>query len=135
MKVLIETPKYSFKKYVQRKGGFFVDLCSPLPSLYNYGCILGTRAEDGLPRDVIVLGPKIEQGGIVDVEQVGLAYFIDKGQTDNKIVASPDGRFRFSDQMILRIFLSVYTLYKTLRYFFLSRRFQRCRFGGLRKKT
>ncbi|MFC2154436.1 inorganic diphosphatase [Candidatus Altiarchaeota archaeon] len=131
MNVLIETPKYSFKKYYYSEGKFRVDLRSPLPTIFNYGCLLDTKAGDGMPKDVLVLGSKISQGETVEVEEVGVAYFTDRGKQDNKIVSSKDGRFGYLDRMLVRLFMSVYALYKNFYYPVFKRKFAKCKFYGL----
>ncbi len=136
MKVLVETPKYSFHKYSYDEGtrAFQLDFASPLPSLFNYGCLRDTRAEDGMPRDVVVFGPKRKQGDVVDAEQVGLAYFVDAGVADNKIIAVERGGFTPFRGFKITVFLRVYALFKTLRYLLVEHRLARCRFLGLRRK-
>lgn len=136
MKVLVETPKYSFHKYSfdEDSGSFHLDFTSPFPSLFNYGCLQDTRAEDGMPRDVVVFGPKRKQGDVVDAEQVGLAYFEDAGVPDNKIIAVERGGFNPFRTLKIRAFLHVYALFKTIRYLLVEHRLVRCRFLGLRRK-
>lgn len=57
MKIVIETPKYSFWKYQKTDKGYERAFFSPLPTIFNYGFIEGTTGPDGMEEDVVVLGP------------------------------------------------------------------------------
>ena len=92
MKVLIETPKYGFRKYRWDGRDFTLDLVSPLPTLFNYGCILGTTSGDGQPRDAIVLGPRLPQGRQIEVTGIAVVGFTDDGARDDKTVCRETGK-------------------------------------------
>jgi inorganic pyrophosphatase len=92
--VLVEIPEGSYNKYEydeeldQIKLDFvFHDKCV-FP--HNYGLIPGTRAEDGDNLDAIVLNPTpLAVGTIVPCRLIGMIELIDRGDTDNKIIAIP----------------------------------------------
>ena len=130
MRVVVETPRWSFTKYRFAGGAFRPDLVSPLPALFNYGFIEGTRAADGMPEDAIVLGDRLRQGSKVDVKRLGKVRFVDDGVADDKAVASAEGRIRLIDKLMIRLFFTSYTVFKTVRYLIKERRLARCRYLG-----
>jgi inorganic pyrophosphatase len=130
MKVTVETPKWSFTKYRAGKGGVEAEFRSPLPNLFTYGFLDGTKAEDGMEEDVIVLEGGFRPGERVEVTEVGVVRFTDDGKKDDKIVASVVGRIGWGDVAKIRVFFTVYAMFKTARGFFAERRLVRCSFGG-----
>lgn len=67
-----------------------------LPYPANYGIIPATlypvaKGGDGDPLDVLVLGPAINQGSVVQVRLIGLMRMKDHGQGDDKLLAVPLG--------------------------------------------
>lgn len=65
----------------------------------NYGMIPGTLLDkqaggDGDPLDVLVLGPPLPRGTVARVRPIGMLLLLDRGETDDKIVAvDPNGPF------------------------------------------
>lgn len=62
----------------------------------NYGMIPQTllpenAGGDGDPLDVLVLGPAVERGSIVQCELIGILYLTDTGEQDDKLVAVMKG--------------------------------------------
>ncbi|MBO6934396.1 MAG: inorganic diphosphatase [Deltaproteobacteria bacterium] len=84
--VVIEVPRFSF---VKRDPKGAIDFVSPFPTPFNYGSIPGTLAEDGEPRDVLLLGPRLARGTRTEAEVLGVVRFLDAGVPDPKIVAGP----------------------------------------------
>jgi inorganic pyrophosphatase len=65
----------------------------------NYGIVPQTISYDGDPFDVLVLGPALASGTLVQGVIVGVLRFEDERGADSKVVVSPvdaDGRPRFS---------------------------------------
>jgi len=100
--IVIEVPRFSFVKRGPRGA---IDFLSPFPSPFNYGSIPGTHAEDGEPRDVLLLGPRLARGTRTEAPVLGVVHFLDGGIPDPKVVtgvaltgsdrATIDGFFRF----------------------------------------
>ena len=62
-------------------------LYSPMHYPADYGFIPETKAEDGDPADVLILGnDPLFPGCVVRVRPVGLLNMIDAGEQDNKIL-------------------------------------------------
>ncbi len=110
MKIIIETPKWSFSKYDTVDGKLVRDFWSPIPCPINYGYVSGTKAEDGDAIDVVVPGPRLAQGTEIDVNLVGKVGFIDGGKIDHKYVTSSGGKHGIS----LWIFFTSYVCFKTV---------------------
>ena len=58
----------------------------------NYGMIPKTllskkNGGDGDPLDIIVLGPSKKRGSVVKVKLIGVLYLMDRGETDDKLIA------------------------------------------------
>ena len=132
MEVIIETPKWSFVKYVHEGGRFRPALKSPLPTLFNYGYVKGVDGRDGMPQDAIVLGARLPQGGEVEVRPVGVVRFTDCGLKDDKMVTSKDGRMAVTDMVKIHAFFTAYALFKTVRCLLQERRLAMCLYGGLK---
>ena len=65
----------------------------------NYGMIPGTMAFDGDPLDVLVLGPSLKGGSLLEGVVVGLMDMDDEKGRDPKVIVSPlgpDGGPRFA---------------------------------------
>jgi inorganic pyrophosphatase len=130
MMVKIETPKWSFIKYRCSGGAFKRDLISPLPTLFNYGYIVGTKALDGMPKDAIVLGRRLEQGSNVDVKHLGTVHFIDDGIEDDKEITSFGDSLSALDRGGIHLFFVAYMTFKIAHYLLARGRLTWCRYGG-----
>jgi inorganic pyrophosphatase len=130
MKVLVETPKWSFIKYRHVDGKFVTDFLSPLPTLFNYGYIMGSVGADGMPKDAILLGPRLRQGTQVDANQLGTVYFTDDGVEDDKVMVSVSRYVRIRDMILIHLFFTCYMVFKTVYYLITQRRLTVCRYGG-----
>jgi inorganic pyrophosphatase len=84
-RVRIEVPRWSF---VKRKADGRVDVISPLPCPYNYGCIEDIVAADGDGLDALVLGPRLAAGVLVETVVRAVYGFRDAGVEDPKLVCS-----------------------------------------------
>jgi inorganic pyrophosphatase len=84
MRIVVETPRWSFRKLKKTETGFKNVLTSPVPTPFNYGYIPGTRGEDGMPLDAIILGSKLQSGTTVNEGVIGRVLFIDDGKRDYK---------------------------------------------------
>lgn len=83
-----EVKKSGKLKWDKKKGEVrFVDYVA-YPG--NYGMIPGTKAGDGDPLDVIVIGPARDRGKIVKIRVIGVLKAIDGGERDDKLIAVLD---------------------------------------------
>lgn len=62
----------------------------------NYGMVPRTLVSyetggDGDPLDVIVLGPAVERGSVINTKVIGVLKLVDKGEQDDKLVAVLEG--------------------------------------------
>jgi len=130
MRVVVETPKWSFTKYHLREGRIAREFLSPFPTPFNYGFVKGTVSDDGMPRDAIILGGKLRQGVEVEATDVGNSRFIDCGLEDDKVIASTDGKIGFFDKAMLDLFFTAYMAYKTVYHLVGRGKLVRCRYGG-----
>ncbi|MEM0130028.1 MAG: inorganic diphosphatase [Thermoplasmatales archaeon] len=65
-------------------------LFTPMNYPTNYGMILGTRAKDGDPLDVLIISSSpIQPGILVKCRPIGIAEMHDEEGEDNKIIAVP----------------------------------------------
>lgn len=72
---------------------------------------------DGDGQDVIVIGGRLAPGTRLSVIPRMRVVFVDQGLADDKLVARRDGgRLTLSDQIRVRVFFIVYTVFKRLRY-------------------
>ena len=97
---VVEIPKDSQNKYeVDKKTGMLsLDrvLYSPIHYPADYGFIPETKAEDGDPADVLVLGSDpLFPGCVVRVRPIGMLNMIDAGEQDNKILGVQADNPRF----------------------------------------
>ena len=99
---VVEIPKDSQNKYeVDKKTGMLsLDrvLYSPIHYPADYGFIPETKAEDGDPADVLVLGSDpLFPGCVVRVRPIGMLNMIDAGEQDNKILGVQADNPRFDN--------------------------------------
>jgi len=78
----------------------------------NYGFIPQTVSYDGDPADVLVLGPAIRGGEVVNGRIVGLMRMMDTGDLDSKVVVSPPGEQHALDAHIQRRLSDFFNTYK-----------------------
>lgn len=81
--------EWEFKEGQPRKVNY-------LPYPANYGIIPSTlypvaKGGDGDPLDVLVLGPALDKGSVVQVRLIGMMRMKDHGQGDDKLLAVPLG--------------------------------------------
>lgn len=111
--VRVETPKGSFRK---RSGQGRVEFLSPLPCPFNYGCVPGTRAEDGEPEDALLLGARRRRGETCLAAVVGVVAFVDAGQRDDKLVCASGRELdRVRTRILIRAFFTLYAFTKRVR--------------------
>lgn len=133
MKIIIETPKYSFFKYdVVGSGAFKKVMVSPIPTIFNYGSIVGTRAQDGMAVDVLVIGPRMRQGTIIERDDSkkfdGVVHFIDDAKVDDKMIVYVSG---CKNKSVLSLYFRMYALYKKFLYLLSKRKRTECRVSGI----
>ncbi|MBU0763182.1 MAG: inorganic diphosphatase [Candidatus Altiarchaeota archaeon] len=128
MKVVVETPRYSFVKYQKGRREFI----SPLPNLFTYGYVKGTKADDGVEEDAVVLDGRHNPGEEVSVKKVGVVRVIDDGLKDDKTITSTTGNITALDRLKIGVFFTVYMGYKKLRHLILERRISDCRYLGFK---
>ncbi|MAQ15826.1 MAG: hypothetical protein CMN30_13655 [Sandaracinus sp.] len=109
VEVVVEVPRFS---PVKRGPSGAVEFISPLPAPFNYGSIPGTLAEDGEPRDVLLLGPRLPRGARGSGLVLGVVRFLDAGVPDPKVIAGE--RLGAFDRAQLEAFFHVYALAKRL---------------------
>jgi inorganic pyrophosphatase len=93
--VVVEIPKKSRNKYEYDEQRGFVKLDRVLfSSLHypgDYGMIPQTLGADGDPLDVLVMvNEPTFSGCVIEARPLGIFHLIDKGQTDDKILAVPE---------------------------------------------
>ncbi|MBP1909815.1 inorganic diphosphatase [Methanolobus bombayensis] len=129
MKVVIETPKYSFFKYNKQGSCFVKEFLSPIPTIFNYGFIKGSLADDGMEKDVVVIGPRVPQGTVLDIDEFhGVVKFVDDSLEDNKQILCMGG---FYSKPIFYFYFHLYATFKILYYLILKRKISNCRFNGI----
>lgn len=99
---VVEIPKDSQNKYeIDKKTGMIsLDrvLYSPMHYPADYGFIPETKAEDGDPADVMILGgDPLFPGCVVRTRPVGMLRMIDAGDEDNKILGVQADNPRFDN--------------------------------------
>ncbi len=122
MRVVVETPKWSFVKYRLEGNEFVKELFSPFPNPFNYGFVEGTVSEDGLGEDAIVLGRRLKQGEVVECPIVGKVKLIDDGKRDDKLIFSDYGRISMFDEWKIRLFYLIYPQFKKIYLFLVLKR-------------
>ena len=129
MKIVIETPKYSFWKYQKTDEGYERAFFSPLPTIFNYGFIEGTTGPDGMEEDVVVLGPRLPRGSTLEIENFdGIVMFLDNSIRDDKRLVYISG---FRSPVLLAYYFRLYALFKIFLYAFRERKLAKCRFEGV----
>ena len=133
MKIIIETPKYSFFKYdLVGSGAFKKVMFSPIPIIFNYGSIVGTRAQDGMAVDVLVIGPRLHQGTIIERDDSkkfdGVVHFIDDAKVDDKMILYVGG---CKNKSALSLYFWMYAIYKKFWYLVSKRKIVKCSFEGI----
>ncbi len=129
MKIIIETPKYSFFKYHRIGEEFKEVFFSPIPTIFNYGFIEGTQGPDGMEEDAVVLGSRLAQGCVIERDHVdGVVRFLDDGVRDDKQLIHLSG---ICSIPVLSVYFRTYAFYKILLYLILEGRVARCRFKGI----
>ncbi len=129
MKIIIETPKYSFLKYQKTERGYVTAFFSPLPTIFNYGFIEGTTGPDGMEEDVVVLGPRLSRGSTLERENFdGIVRFLDNSIRDDKRLVYISG---FRSPALLAFYFRLYALFKVFLYACRERKITICRFEGI----
>jgi inorganic pyrophosphatase len=129
MKIVIETPKYSFSKYRKTENRYERAFFSPLPTIFNYGFIEGTKGPDGMEEDVVVLGPRLSRGSTLEIENFdGIVKFLDDSIRDDKRLVYISG---FCSPALLAFYFRLYALFKTFLYAFREGKITKCRFEGI----
>jgi inorganic pyrophosphatase len=129
MRIIIETPKYSFWKYRRTEKGYERAFFSPLPTIFNYGFIEGTVSPDGMEEDVVVLGPYLPKGSTLERESFdGIVRFLDDYVRDDKKVVYISG---FYPSFLLAFYFKLYAIFKIFLYAFLERKITKCKFEGI----
>jgi inorganic pyrophosphatase len=104
--VVVEIPKGSRNKYEydEHMGIFKLDrvLYSPLHYPGDYGLIPQTLAEDGDPLDVLVMVTEPTFAGcVIQARPLGLFRLLDRGMSDDKVLAVPATDPLFADDVDL----------------------------------
>jgi inorganic pyrophosphatase len=86
-RVTIEVSKGS---HVKRGSRGEIDFLSPVSCPWNYGSAIGYLGADGDPVDVVLLGPRLERGTVLEVELQGRIPFVDEGEQDDKWIAAEE---------------------------------------------
>ncbi|WP_406658238.1 inorganic diphosphatase [Methanolobus sp. ZRKC2] len=129
MKIVIETPKYSFLKYRKEGSQFKTEFFSPIPTLFNYGFVDGSLSEDGMEEDVVVIGPRMHQGTVLERSHFdGVVRFVDDGMRDDKHIIHVDGAFPIG---MFSFYFRLYAMFKFFLYLALKGKMSRCRFEGI----
>lgn len=129
MKIVIETPKYSFSKYKKTDEGYERAFFSPIPTIFNYGFIEGTTGPDGMEEDVVVLGPRLPRGSTLEREGFdGIVRFLDNSIRDDKRLVYISG---FRSPVLLAFYFRLYALFKVFLYACREKKLATCRFEGI----
>lgn len=97
---IVEIPKDSQNKYEIDKQTSMISLdrvlYSPMHYPADYGFIPETKAEDGDPADIMILGgDPLFPGCVVRARPIGMLKMIDSGEQDNKILGVQADNPRF----------------------------------------
>ncbi len=129
MKIVIETPKYSFFKYNKKGSQFVKEFLSPIPTIFNYGFIEGSLADDGMEKDVVVIGPRMSQNTVFEVHKTdGVVRFIDDSLVDDKEIIYAEG---FFSKPVFYFYFHLYATFKKIYYLILKRKIAVCKFDGI----
>jgi inorganic pyrophosphatase len=99
--VVVEIPTGTRAKWETRADGSGIDwevkngalrVVKYLPYPANYGMIPGTLLSkesggDGDPLDVVLLGPAVPRGQVVEARLIGVLKLTDEGEQDDKLIA------------------------------------------------
>ncbi len=105
VRVVVEIPTGSTQKWEVDKsdGNLKWEIRKSTPRIVkylgypgNYGMVPRTllaekNGGDGDPLDVLVLGPAVPRGSIIEVRIIGLLKMLDKGEQDDKLIAVMKG--------------------------------------------
>lgn len=94
IKVYIEIPEGSKVKYErdEETGLLMADriLHTPMCFPFNYGCVLGSRGEDGDPTDIVLLTSEQLVAGVgIKAKLIGMLEMEDEEGVDTKLIAVP----------------------------------------------
>ena len=129
MRIVIETPKYSFIKYRKEGSRFKKEFISPIPAIFNYGFVEGSMSADGMETDVIVIGPRLNRGDVIERDHFdGVVKCIDDSIEDDKMIIYSGGSFSGT---LYSFYFHLYAAFKFFRYLFVQRRLALCRFRGI----
>jgi len=129
MKIVIETPKYSFFKYNKTEKGYEIAFFSPLPTIFNYGFVESTKSPDGMEEDAVVLGPRLPQGSVLEREKFdGVVSFLDDSVRDDKKIVYISG---LRSPLLLSLYFRLYALFKVFLYALKKRKIAKCKFEGI----
>lgn len=129
MRIVVETPKYSFSKYRKEGSQFIKEFISPIPTLFNYGFIDGSLNEDGMEIDVIIIGPVMKQGDFMERSCFdGIVRFVDDSLRDDKHIIYLEG---FFSKTFFSFYFRLYALFKSVIYLFSRKGLCMCRFEGI----
>jgi len=108
IKVKIDTPKFSIKKY---KDDGSIDYISPIPFLVNYGSCPEIVGGDGDFADAIVVGKKLPRGWIGELPERGGIKFVDNGEEDFKYIFSGK-EITLMDKVMVYTFFTLFAMFK-----------------------
>jgi len=129
MNIVIETPKYSFFKYHKLGSHFHIEFFSPVPAIFNYGFVEDSLAEDGMERDVVVIGPRITQGTVIKRDQFdGILRFVDDSVADDKHIIYLGG---FFFKPVYLLYFHIYVVFKFSYYLLIKKKFAVCKVVGI----
>jgi inorganic pyrophosphatase len=106
--VRVEVPRGGF---VKPGADGRVDLRSPVPTPFNYGCVPGRTGGDGDPLDAVLLGPRVPAGTERTTRVHGVVRFRDAGAVDDKLVCGDHAPTR-AERLALVAFFRVYAVAK-----------------------
>ena len=108
VEIEVETPRFGF---VKRVASGEVDFVSPIPTLFNYGFVPGTRADDGDPLDVMLLGPRLRRGTRTRGMVQARVDFTDAGARDDKLVCKAEP-LTAAERLAIALFFRLYARLK-----------------------
>ena len=94
IKVFVEIPEGSQVKYERNEetGMLMCDriLHTPMSFPFNYGCVLGSKGEDGDPTDIVLLASEQLIPGVgIKAKLIGMLEMTDEEGVDTKLIAVP----------------------------------------------
>ena len=99
--------------FVKRSIDGELDYISPIPSPFNYGCAPAHLSGDGMPLDVVLLGPRRPRGHHERVKVLAVVHFIDAGEVDTKMVVARRA-LTGGDVWRVRAFFTAYARWKAV---------------------